>query len=64
MIIKLYVYDVQSKRLMYEDSGSVEYIIYDLGDDKDFTLTPPPDGDRLWYWVDDKWQPEPLETTP
>jgi len=54
-MMKLYIYRISDGLFMYEDVGSTEGIIYDLGTDKDFTLEPPPDAYEQWYWIDNKW---------
>lgn len=54
-MMKLYIYRLSDGLFMYEDVGSTDGIIYDLGTDKDFTLTPPPDSEHQWCWIDDKW---------
>ena len=54
-MMKLYIYRVSDGLFMYEDVGSTEGIIHDLANDKDFTLTQPPDSEHQWYWIDDRW---------
>ena len=54
-MMKLYIYRILDGLFMYEDVGSTDGIIYDLGEDKDFTLVSPPDFEHQWYWIDDKW---------
>lgn len=56
MLIKIYVYGKQNKVFLYEDSGHPDFVIEDLGNDKDFTLTPPPDNTKTWRWINDKWE--------
>ena len=58
MVIKIYVIDKSDGSCLYEDTGNPEYVIADLGDDKDFTLTPPPDNSKQWRWVDGQWVQE------
>lgn len=55
MLVKLYIYDKTSKLFLYQDIGNPDFVIADLGDDKDFTLTPPPDSEKQWRWVDGRW---------
>lgn len=55
MIMKLYIYDINSGDYLYTDSGKIEDILYDLGDNKDFTLTPPPITENPCMWVDGNW---------
>ena len=56
MIIALYVYDKSTKEFLYQDIGNPDDVINDLTDDKDFTLTPPPDNSKTWRWVDNHWE--------
>lgn len=56
MLIKLYIYHKSDGAFLYEDIGNPDYVIADLGDDKDFTLTPPPDSTKQWRWVGGKWE--------
>lgn len=55
MIVKLYIYRTTDGLFLYEDVGSASGVIYDIDDNKDFTLTPPPDSYHQWRWQDDKW---------
>lgn len=54
-MIKLYIYSKDGGRLLYEDTGQPEFVIHDLQDGTDFTLTPPPDYSHTWRWIDNKW---------
>lgn len=54
-MIKIYVYRKDTGKYKYEDVGSYDGVIHDLGVDLDFTLTPPPDYDHVWRWIDAKW---------
>lgn len=54
-MIKLYIYNIADGHFLYEDSGQPEFIIIDLGNDKDFTMAPPPDYTQQWRWIDNKW---------
>lgn len=56
MLIDVYVYEKLSGKFLYKDTGDPEFIIEDLSNDKDFTLTPPPDNTKSWRWVDNQWQ--------
>lgn len=55
MIVKLYIYDKQTKQYLYTDTGDPAFIIKDLGDDKDFTLMAPPADNKPYCWVNDRW---------
>lgn len=55
MLIKLYIYKKSDGSYLYTDVGNPDLVIKDLGDDKDFTLTPPPDNSKQWRWVDGQW---------
>ena len=56
MLVKLYVYKKSDGSFLYEDIGNPDHIISDLGDDKDFTLTAPPDSSKQWRWIDGNWE--------
>ena len=53
--MNIYVYNKQSLILEYKDSGAYDNILKDLPSDCDFTLTPPPDYNKSWRWVDAEW---------
>lgn len=55
MIVQLYIYDKNTGEYLYQDTGNPEYVIKDLGDDKDFTLTAPPDNTKVWRWINGAW---------
>lgn len=55
MYITLYIYNKSDGLYQYTDMGVVDDIINDIGDDKDYTLTPPPDTSKQWAWVDGRW---------
>lgn len=55
MLIELYVYNKETGEYLYQDIGNPDFVIKDLGDDKDFTLKPPPDGSKIWRWLNGKW---------
>lgn len=55
MLVTLYVYKMSNGAFMYEHMGPPDGAIHDLGKDKDFTLTPPPDSEHQWRWLVDKW---------
>lgn len=56
MLVKLYIYQKSDGAFLYEDIGNPEYVIADLGDDKDFTLIAPPDSSKQYRWVNGKWE--------
>lgn len=56
MMIQLYIYKKADGSFLYEDTGSLEGILLDLGQDKDFTLKPYPSGTGHAYrWIDNNW---------
>lgn len=55
-MITVYIYDKKTGQYLYTDIGNPDYVIADMGDDKDFTLTAPPDNSKVWRWVDNAWQ--------
>lgn len=54
-MIEIYVYRKNDKRFIYIETGRPSGIFKDLTSDMDFTLTPPPDYDHVWRWVDTEW---------
>lgn len=54
-MITLYKYEKATGRYIGSDVGLPGYAIGDMLDDVDFTLTPLPDHDHVWRWVDTKW---------
>lgn len=56
-MIKIYVYDKETKQYLYDDSGNPDYVIHDIGTDKDFTMTPLPisESKKPFRWIDNKW---------
>ncbi|VWX29692.1 conserved hypothetical protein [Moraxellaceae bacterium 17A] len=58
-MITLFVYDKITGQLLYQDMGSINSIMLDLTDDKDFTLTQPPNYDKPWYWYNNQWNDKP-----
>ncbi|WP_161600317.1 hypothetical protein [Moraxella macacae] len=55
MLIVLYIYKKSDGTFLYQDTGNPDDVIKDLLDNKDFTLTPIPNNDKLWRWVDGRW---------
>lgn len=58
-MITLFVYNKITGQLLYQDMGSINSIMLDLTDDKDFTLTQPPNYDKPWYWYNNQWNDKP-----
>lgn len=46
---KLYIFDIKTGKLLYIDIGRIDDLMRDLGDDKDFTLQPPPSQNAIYY---------------
>lgn len=62
-MVKIYIYDIFSGLFFKEDTGRPQYLMGDLQDGFDFTLTPPPDYNHVWRWIENKWvadKPEPI----
>ncbi|SIS09733.1 hypothetical protein SAMN02745664_1395 [Moraxella cuniculi DSM 21768] len=55
MLVKLYIYQKSDGLFLYQDIGNPDSVISDLGDDKDFTLTAPPDNTKQYRWLDGAW---------
>lgn len=60
-MITLYVYRISDGVFLYEDTGKEDFVIQDLGSDKDFTMQPIPDHLRQWRWIVDKWVVDEVE---
>ena len=58
-MITLFVYNKTAGQFLYQDVGSINSIMLDLTDDKDFTLTQPPNYDKPWYWYNNQWNDKP-----
>ena len=54
-MMKIYIYEKDSKRLVRRVSALSEYIHKNVNEWESFTLTPPPDFDHVWRWVDTEW---------
>lgn len=54
-MIKIYIYRKSDGLYLYEDTGTPEYVINDISEDKDFTLKQLPNQNAQWYWLGDKW---------
>ena len=55
----LFIYLKITGQFIYKDVGSINSIMLNLTDDKDFTLTQPPNYDKAWYWYDNQWNDKP-----
>ncbi|WP_218689126.1 hypothetical protein [Psychrobacter sp. BF1] len=47
---------------MYSFSSIYEVVTINLKSDQEFTLTPPPEDDKMYRWVGTEWQAEPKQT--
>lgn len=54
-MIDIYVYFKSTGKLAYKDTGLPDDTMRDISPGLGFTLTPPPDYDRTWRWVDTAW---------
>lgn len=63
-MVNLFFYRKNTGIFSYSDKGKADHVLYDMLSDYDFTLTPPPDYNHVWRWVDDKWVivPESFES--
>ena len=57
-MVTLYIFKKETGEYLYQDIGNPEYVIKDSGDDKDFTLTPPPSSKQN-YWYGGDWHDKP-----
>lgn len=58
-MVTLYIFKKETGEYLYQDIGNPAYVIKDLGDDKDFTLTPLPSSEQQWYWYNNQWNDKP-----
>lgn len=63
-MVKLYIYNVETGLLSYVRTGVVDNVIVDIPDNYDFTLTPPPDYEHIWRWIENKWLADEHEPIP
>ena len=55
-MITIYLYRKSNLKYIGSDTGVIENVVNDLKEEYDFTLTPPPDHDHVWRWVNYKWE--------
>lgn len=55
-MIKVYLYHKNTLVFMREDVGRPQYVIQDMPEYLEFTLTPPPDYDHVWRWIEYRWE--------
>ena len=55
----LFIYLKITGQFVYKDVGSINSVMLDLADDKDFTLTQPPNYEQPWYWYNNQWNDKP-----
>ena len=55
----LFIYQIVDGKFLHQCTGSINSIMLDLTDDKDFTLTQPPNYDKAWYWYNNQWNDKP-----
>ena len=66
-MITLYLYEKLSGLFKQIDKGIASELMRGLVEEYDYTLTPPPDYENQWRWIDDKWladEPEDLGILP
>lgn len=54
-MIVFYIYHQSTGELVRRDAGNPEYVMYDIQEGEDFTLTPPPDMESNWVWSGLEW---------
>ena len=55
-MIKVYLYHKDTLVFIREDVGHSQYVIQDMPEYLEFTLTPPPDYDHVWRWIEYRWE--------
>lgn len=63
-MIKLYVYSKSTGMLVREDVGVIENVVRDITKDEAFTLTPIPNYNHVWRWIDSEWVADEPEAEP
>lgn len=54
-MITCYIYHKDTGKFLRSDIGNPEYVMYDLQESEDFTLTEPPDMWNSWKWDGARW---------
>lgn len=62
--MKVYFYRKDTLVFSHMLMVSMDLFVENINEEYDFTLTPPPDYENQWRWIDDKWVivPESLES--
>lgn len=62
--MKVYLYRKDTLVFSHMLMVSMDLFIENINEEYDFTLTPPPDYENQWRWIDDKWVmvPESFES--
>lgn len=55
MNIKIYLYDKKDRKFSHIMGGHASLVTEYIDEYLDFTLTPPPDYEHVWQWIDNKW---------
>ena len=63
-MITLYLYEKLSGLFKQIDKGIASELMRGLVEEYDYTLTPPPDYENQWRWIDDKWVADEPEAEP
>ncbi len=62
-MITIYIYSLSTGLMISELTGTYDAVILNVREGFDFTLTPPPDYNHVWRWIENKWvadEPEPI----
>lgn len=62
--MKVYLYRKDTLVFSHMLMVSMDLFVENIDEEYDFTLTPPPDYEKQWRWIDDRWVvvPESLES--
>lgn len=62
--MKVYLYRKDTLVFSHMLMVSMDLFVENINEEYDFTLTPPPDYENQWRWIDDKWVmvPESFES--
>lgn len=54
-MIRIYIYRKSDGVYMQDHISNYSAVLHFDDDEMSFTLTPPPNSEQPWRWIDDKW---------
>ena len=61
MNIKIYLYNKEDRKFSHIMGGHAFLVTEYIDEYLDYTLTPPPDYNHVWRWIDAEWVADPTE---